>query len=232
MFDHRPFASLGRFKINWLEARYHFSFSDYFDPRRMNWGPLRVWNDDIVQPKSGFPPHGHRDMEIITYVRSGAISHGDSLGNKGRTEAGQVQVMSAGSGIQHAEYNLEDTETTHFQIWIEPDTRNLKPRWETRSLPGAYDHGRFIPLVSGQGIPDVMTIHQDATLYVAHLQSGDSLTHALGRHRKAYLVSSQGSGEVAGISLAKGDGLAVADEENLTLTAQGPGTFILADLPA
>ena len=121
MIDIRTFASLGHADHGWLDARHHFSFANYHDPTRMGWGRIRVWNDDRIAAKSGFPPHPHRDMEIITYVRTGAITHQDSMGNKGRTAAGDVQVMSAGTGVTHAEYNLEDEETTLFQIWIETD---------------------------------------------------------------------------------------------------------------
>ena len=124
-----PFDTLGRMDIDWLQARYHFSFADYHDPDRMGFGPLRVWNDDEIEAGGGFPMHGHRDMEIITYVRSGAISHKDHLGNRGRTEAGDVQVMSAGSGIQHSEWNGEDVKTELFQLWIMPRTRGGKPNW-------------------------------------------------------------------------------------------------------
>ena len=129
MLQLRPFARLGTFDNEWLHAHYHFSFADYFDPARMGQGKLRVWNDDTIMPQTGFPPHGHRDMEIVTYVRHGAITHEDSLGNVGRTEAGQVQVMSAGTGIRHAEYNREDQPTTLFQIWILPRAQGLPPRW-------------------------------------------------------------------------------------------------------
>jgi hypothetical protein len=122
MIERRPFADLGGADHGWLKARHHFSFANYYDPKKMGWGPIRVWNDDEIAPQSGFPPHPHADMEIVTYVRKGAITHKDSLGNEGRTEAGDVQVMSAGSGIRHAEYNLEAGPTTLFQIWIEPST--------------------------------------------------------------------------------------------------------------
>lgn len=231
MLDYRPFSSLGRMDIDWLSARYHFSFANYFDPARMGWGPLRVWNDDKIRAKSGFDPHPHRDMEIITYVRTGAISHADSLGNRGRTDAGQIQVMSAGTGIQHAEYNLEDADTTLFQIWITPAAPGLKPRWETRNLPGVDDKNRLIPLASGQGLPETMAICQDATLYVAHLEAGGEITHTLAPGRKAYVVGFLGQAEVNGQLLNARDGLAVAEVEQLTLTAQGSGSLLLADLP-
>src|SRR3546814_238671 len=135
MIDVVPFRTLGHADHGWLDARHHFSFGGYRDPARVGVGPLVVWNDDRIAPNSGFPMHPHRDMEIITYVRSGAISHEDHMGNRGRTEAGDVQVMTAGTGILHAEFNLEDQDTTLFQIWIEPHTPRLQPRWEQRRFP-------------------------------------------------------------------------------------------------
>ncbi|HLD64933.1 MAG TPA: pirin family protein, partial [Pseudomonas sp.] len=135
MIEVRPFQQLGGAHHGWLNARHHFSFADYHDPARMNWGNLRVWNDDEIAPHSGFPKHPHRDMEIITYVREGAITHEDNLGNRGRTEAGDVQVMSAGSGIAHSEYNLEDQTTRIFQIWISPTAFGAPPSWGARPFP-------------------------------------------------------------------------------------------------
>ena len=135
MIDIRPFASLGHANHGWLDARHHFSFASYHDPARMSWGAIRVWNDDRIAPRSGFPPHPHRDMEIITYVRTGAISHRDSMGNAGRTAAGDVQVMSAGTGVRHAEYNLEDEATTLFQIWVLTDKPGARPGWGARRFP-------------------------------------------------------------------------------------------------
>ena len=153
MIDIRPFATLGHADHGWLDARHHFSFANYHDPDRMGWGSIRVWNDDTIAAQSGFPPHPHRDMEIVTFVRSGAISHRDSLGNEGRTVAGDVQVMSAGTGITHAEYNLEDEQTTLFQIWIIPDRTGDKPGWGQRAFPKATREGGFEVLASGT--PDV-----------------------------------------------------------------------------
>ena len=135
MIDLRPFAHLGGGDHGWLKARHHFSFGDYHDPQNMGWGPIRVWNDDEIAPNTGFPPHGHADMEIITYVREGAITHEDSMGNRGRTEAGDVQVMSAGSGVTHAEYNKDDAVTRLFQIWILPKERGGKPYWGAAKFP-------------------------------------------------------------------------------------------------
>ena len=149
MIERRPFAELGGANHGWLNAKHHFSFANYYDPARMGWGNLRVWNDDEIAPKAGFPPHPHADMEIITYVRDGAITHEDSMGNTGRTEAGDVQVMSAGSGVRHSEYNQEDETTRIFQIWIQPTTRGGTPSWGAKPFPKAERSGRFVTLASG-----------------------------------------------------------------------------------
>ena len=150
MIEVRPFASLGHAHHGWLNARHHFSFAEYQDPQRVNWGRLRVWNDDEIAAGSGFPPHPHHDMEIITYVREGAITHRDNLGNQGRTEAGDVQVMSAGTGIAHSEYNREDVTARIFQIWILPDQQGEAPSWGARPFPKGERAGRFVVLASGR----------------------------------------------------------------------------------
>jgi redox-sensitive bicupin YhaK (pirin superfamily) len=162
MIEVRPFSTLGGANHGWLDAHHHFSFAEYYDPKRMSWGKLRVWNDDMIAPKSGFPPHPHRDMEIITYVRTGAITHQDSLGNKGRTAAGDVQVMSAGTGVRHAEYNLEDETTMIFQIWIEPDRHGQKPSWGARQFPKSNRTGAWSILASGKGDEGALGIQADA----------------------------------------------------------------------
>ena len=149
MIDLRPFSSLGGANHGWLDAKHHFSFASYHDDARTNWGNLRVWNDDTIAPQTGFPPHPHRDMEIITYVREGAISHEDSLGNRGRTEAGDVQVMSAGTGIRHSEYNAEDVTTKIFQIWLIPTRQGEAPGWGARPFPKGERSGQFVTLASG-----------------------------------------------------------------------------------
>src|SRR6476646_10310026 len=151
MIEVRSFKGLGGADHGWLKAKHHFSFGGYYDPERMGWGSIRVWNDDEIAPHTGFPPHPHANMEIITYVRDGAITHEDSLGNKGRTEAGDVQVMSAGTGIRHAEYNHERGPTRIFQIWIVPDRRGGPPGWDTRPFPQSDRSGRLIALASGDG---------------------------------------------------------------------------------
>src|SRR5262249_47970160 len=148
MIERRPFAALGGADHGWLKAKHHFSFAGYYDPERLGHGSLRVWNDDEIAPTPAFPPHPHADMEIITYVRQGAITHADSLGHKGRTEAGDVQVMSAGSGIRHAEYNREPMPTRIFQIWIEPEKQGGEPSWGAKPFPKADRSGRFVPLAA------------------------------------------------------------------------------------
>src|SRR6201994_148993 len=163
MIDRRPFATLGAANHGWLNAHHHFSFAEYFDPQRMNVGALRVWNDDEIAPGTGFPAHPHADMEIITYVRTGAITHQDSLGNKGRTEAGDVQVMSAGTGIRHAEYNLEPTLTKIFQIWIQPTTQGGQPTWGSKPFPKADRSGKLVTIASGvAGDIDALPIRANA----------------------------------------------------------------------
>ncbi len=231
MIEVRPFESLGRFENDWLSARYHFSFGDYHDPARMGLGPLLVWNDDTIEPGRGFDLHGHRDMEIITYVRRGAITHQDHLGNQGRTEAGDVQVMSAGKGIMHAEYNHEAEPTQVFQIWIRPQVNHIAPRWEQRRFPAGARAGQLVALASGRdGDDGALTIHQDAGVFGATLAAGQSVSHALGHGRKAYLVAARGRIEVNGTLANTRDGVVASDVEELTITASEESEIILVDV--
>lgn len=232
MIDVRTRDTLGHHKRDWLESLFHFSFDSYHDPERMGLGPLRVWNDDAIQPGTGFPMHPHRDMEIITYVRHGAISHEDSLGNKGRTEAGDVQVMTAGTGIVHSEYNLERGDvTTLFQIWIEPATAGLEPGWKTRAFPETRG-GAFTVLASGRaGDEDALPIHQDAALFGATLDPGGTVVHELAAGRRAYLVPARGAICVNGNEVGERDGVAVWDETRLVIEAREAGEIVLVDLP-
>ena len=230
MIEKRPFAALGGADHGWLKARHHFSFAEYHDPQRMSWGALRVWNDDEIAPRSGFPPHPHADMEIITYVREGAITHQDSLGNEGRTEAGDVQVMSAGSGIRHAEYNLEPQTTRIFQIWIQPAERGGAPAWGSRPFPKADRAGRFVTLASG--LPDdgdALPIRTDARVAGATLKAGETTEYALDPGRRAYIVPAAGSVEVNGVRLDARDGAAVQDEAVLRITALDDAEVVLVD---
>jgi quercetin 2,3-dioxygenase len=234
MIDKRPFASLGKFDADWLKARYHFSFSGYRNGERMNWGALRVWNDDTIQPKTGFPPHPHADMEIITYVRTGAISHQDSLGNRGRTEAGDVQVMSAGAGVTHAEYNLEDVETTLYQIWITPKERGGKPFWGAAKFPKHERAGALVTLASGYAADQesgALPLRQDARILAATLEPGQSASYELGAGRHAYLALAKGAASVNGIPLDARDGAAIKDEANIRIEATDATEIVLVDSP-
>lgn len=234
MIEKRPFDSLGRHDADWLAARYHFSFSGYHDPARVHWGALRVWNDDTIQAKTGFPPHPHSDMEIITYVRSGAITHQDSMGNKGRTEAGDVQVMSAGSGVTHAEFNLEDEATTLYQIWIIPKERGGKPYWGAAKFPKDERAGSLVTLASGFADDQeagALPIRQDARLLAATLKSGQSVAYQLGEGRFAYLALAKGKARVNGVDLGPRDGAAIRDEVELRIEAGEDAEIVLVDAP-
>ncbi|HLV16478.1 MAG TPA: pirin family protein [Pseudomonas sp.] len=227
MIEVRPFATLGAANHGWLNARHHFSFAEYHDPQRVHWGRLRVWNDDTIAPHSGFPPHPHHDMEIITYVREGAITHQDSLGNKGRTEAGDVQVMSAGSGIAHSEYNLEDVPTRIFQIWIMPEERGGQPSWGTRPFPKGERAGAFVVLASGLGDADALPIRANGRLAAATLDAGQSTEYTFAEGRKGYLVAAKGRIRVNGVDAEARDGVAIKDETLIRVEALDDDTEVV-----
>ena len=230
MIERRPYERLGGAHHGWLDAKHHFSFAGYHDPAKMGWGPIRVWNDDAIAPGTGFPPHPHADMEIITYVREGAITHQDSLGNTGRTEAGDVQVMSAGSGIRHSEYNREADTTRLFQIWIEPSQRGGAPSWGAQPFPKGDRSGRFVALASGrEGDVDVLPIRTDARVLGATLKAGETADYALGRDRLGYLVPARGRVEVNGVVLNARDGAAIREEAVLSVTALEDAELVLVD---
>src|SRR5665213_3988864 len=229
MIELRPFHSLGGANHGWLDTRHHFSFADYRDPERGHWGRLRVWNDDAIAAGTGFDPHPHQDMEIITYVREGAITHQDSLGNTGRTEAGDVQVMSAGTGIRHAEYNREPGLTRLFQIWIIPDETGGAPSWGAKPFPKADRAGHFVTLASGMGDADALPIRTSARVLGASLKAGQQAEYRLGPGRHAYLVPAAGKVEVNGVAAATGDGLAIEDEAVLRVTAKEDTELVLVD---
>src|SRR5690606_24890769 len=188
---------------------------------RVHWGALRVWNDDTIQPGTGFPTHPHADMEIITYVREGAITHQDSLGNKGRTEAGDVQVMSAGSGVRHSEYNLEPGVTRIFQIWIFPNEKGGAPSWGAKPFPKGGRSGRFIPLASGLADDDeALPIRTDARVLGATLKAGESAEYRFaGPGRFGYLVPAEGKVEIEDVVLQARDGAAISEVESIRVTA-------------
>ena len=231
MIERRAFDRLGGGDHGWLNTRHHFSFADYRDPKRMDWGALRVWNDDEIAPQTGFPPHPHADMEIITYVRQGAITHQDSLGNKGRTKAGDVQVMSAGTGIRHSEYNLEDEPTAIFQLWIIPTRRGGDPGWDTRPFPQGEGAGHFVTLASGiDGDADALPIRANARVLGATLKAGETAEYRLAPNRRAYLVPAKGAVEVNGVRIEARDGAAIENERVLTVTALDDAEIVLADV--
>lgn len=230
MIELRPFESLGGANHGWLDAKHHFSFAGYHDPARTNWGNLRVWNDDTIAPQTGFPPHPHRDMEIITYVREGAITHQDSLGNKGRTEAGDVQVMSAGTGIRHSEYNLEDVTTRIFQIWIIPTRDGEAPQWGAKPFPKGERSGHFVTLASGyENDNDALPIRTDARVVGATLRAGETAEYALGKDRKAYLVPATGAIQIDDVRVKARDGVAISDLEVVRITAIEDSEIVLVD---
>jgi redox-sensitive bicupin YhaK (pirin superfamily) len=232
MIQLRPFAGLGAFRNEWLNARHHFSFGGYHDPKRMGFGRLRVWNDDEVAPGTGFDPHPHREMEIVTYIRQGAITHRDNLGNEGRTEAGDVQVMHAGTGIVHAEYNQEKTPTRLFQIWILPDRHGAAPGWATRQFPR---EGGLSVLASGRSQDSdtgALPLNADAALLAGTLAAGETARVTLEPGRGVYLVPATGSVEVNGVTVGPRDGAAITGETELTITAKEPSELVLVDIAA
>ena len=230
MIELRPYDTLGAANHGWLDARHHFAFANYHGDERVNWGRLRVWNDDTIAPKSGFPAHPHRDMEIITYVRSGAITHRDSLGNEGRTRAGDVQVMSAGTGIEHAEYNLEDEPTALFQIWIMPDRRGGEPSWGARPFPKDGRDGQFVALASGiAGDGDALPIRANARVLGATIKAGDSVTYTTDPDRHSYLVAATGKVTINDVQAQARDGVAITGLDRFTVTALEDAELVLVD---
>ena len=232
-----PLEELGRAEHGWLSARFHFSFAEYYNPRRMGFGPLRVWNDDLIRAGGGFPMHPHRDMEIITYIRTGAIAHEDNQGNRGVTHAGDVQVMSAGTGVHHSEFSHGDEDTTLFQIWVKSDRKGHAPRWETRKFPAAERQARLTPLASGRRHPQdeghdgALMIHQDAALYCATLNTGQGVTHVLEEGRRAYLVPARGTILVNGQEAPARAGVEIEGESGIKIEALEDAEVVLLDLP-
>jgi len=224
-----PFEQLGHANHGWLNARHHFSFANYVNPERMAFGALRVINDDIIKAGAGFDTHPHKDMEIITYVRNGAITHRDSRGNLGRTEAGDVQVMSAGTGIYHSEFNLESEDTNLYQIWIEPNKTGVEPRWDAMEFPTEETEGSLTLLVSGDGRAPLQ-IHQDATIHAGRINAGSELNHSI-KHQ-AYLLVSKGTITLDGHSLKQGDGAEISDVASINLAAETQADVLIIDVPA
>ncbi len=234
MIELRTFDSLGSANHGWLDAHHHFSFAGYHDPARVHWGNLRVWNDDTIAPGTGFPAHPHEDMEIITYVRKGAITHTDSMGNEGRTQAGDVQVMSAGTGVRHSEYNREDEATEIFQIWIIPDARGGEPIWGARAFPKGARAGQFVTLASGlandNSFGDTLPIRADARVLGATIRAGESLTYDVADpSRHLYLVPATGMIRVGDVEAKARDGVAITDMAEVTITAVEDSEIVMVD---
>jgi len=230
MIEVRPFGSLGHADHGWLDAHHHFSFASYVDRDRMQWGALRVWNDDTIAAGAGFPPHPHNDMEIVTFVRTGAITHRDSLGNEGRTGAGDVQVMSAGTGIVHAEHNREDEPTTLFQIWILPDRQGEAPSWGQREFPRGTRAGRWEILASGDPEGDAaLPLRADARVLAAGLTAGNTIEYAAEPGRHYYLVAATGRLKVNGVEAQPRDGVAITGEAAISVEALDDAEVVMVE---
>ncbi len=223
-----PYEKLGHVDHGWLNARHHFSFATYHNPDRLGFGALRVVNDDIIKAGTGFDTHPHRDMEIITYVRRGAISHRDNQGNEGRTPAGDVQVMSAGKGIFHSEYNRESEDTVLYQIWIEPNKKHVDPRWEQRAFPKEPVSDALTLLVSGTE-DEALFIHQDTKVYGGRLNAGARITHPI--VHQLYVLASSGSLEIGDKTLNKGDAAEITELSKITIHALTDAEVIVIDVP-
>jgi redox-sensitive bicupin YhaK (pirin superfamily) len=232
MITLRRAVARGHANHGWLDTWHSFSFDSYYDPQHSTFGPLRVLNEDVVAPGAGFPPHPHRDMEIITLVLGGAVAHQDSSGGAGITRAGDVQVMTAGTGVVHSEYNPSDSEPLHLlQIWIMPDARGHTPRYDQKAFPRTARQNRLLAVAAGHHDNGALTIHQDATLYLAALDAGRAVTHAIAPGRRAYLFLPQGAVTVNGQQLGPSDAAAIEGESSLELKATVPSELLLIDLP-
>lgn len=233
MIQIRRAAERGHTEWGWLDSRHTFSFGDYYDPKHMGFGPLRVINEDRVSPGQGFPTHGHRDMEIISYVLEGALEHKDSIGTGSVIRPGDVQVMSAGTGIRHSEFNHSKTEPVHFlQIWVIPDREGIAPRYEQKTFPDADKRGRLRLVGSSDGRDGSVVIHQDVKLFAAILNAGEQITLPLSAGRKGWLQVARGSVTMNAHELDVGDGAAAEGEPELSVTTKVDGTEVLAfDLP-
>ena len=232
MTELRPAAERGYADHGWLKSFHSFSFAEYHDPRHMGFGPLRVINEDRVAPGTGFGTHGHRDMEIISYVLEGALAHQDSMGNGSTIVPGDVQRMSAGSGVRHSEYNHEKASTTHFlQIWIEPGVRGIAPSYEQKHFDAASKRGQLRLIASPDGAQGSVSIHQDARVYAALLDGAERAVHPLAPGRRAYVHVARGALDVQGQRLAAGDALKIERAGEVALERGAQAEVLLFDLP-
>ncbi len=233
MITVRPAAERGTADLGWLDSRHTFSFGDYHDPKQMGFGPLRVINEDRVRPGAGFDTHGHKDMEIISYVLEGALEHKDSIGTGSVIRPGDVQIMSAGTGIRHSEFNHSKTEPVHFlQIWVLPDRRGLAPRYDQKTFAESEKRGQLRLVGSPDGRDGSILIHQDVEIYDALLGMSNTVRHPLPTGRKSWVQVVRGAVDVNGKAAGAGDGIAIEGEAALTITSRADGSEILVfDLP-
>ena len=232
MLQKRPANERGGGDHGWLKTRHTFSFNDYYDPDYMGFRVLRVINEDRVQPGQGFGTHGHRDMEIISYVLEGALAHKDSLGTGSVLRPGEFQHMTAGTGIRHSEFNPSETELVHFyQIWIVPERQGLRPSYQQRAFPEDERRGRLRVVASPDGRDGSLTIRQDAQVFLASLGENQEVTHELERGRYAWLQVLRGALQLNGLDLAAGDGVAVSEESALVIRATKSSEVMLFDMP-
>ena len=232
MIEIRKSEDRGDANHGWLKSKHSFSFADYYDPRHVGFGPLRVINEDRVAPGAGFGTHGHRDMEIISYVLDGALEHKDSMGTGSVLHYGDVQRMSAGSGVRHSEFNGSQTEPVHFlQIWIQPSVQGIPPSYEEKHFERDEKLGKLRLIASGDGREGSVLIHQDASLYAAILNGGDKLDHALQQGRLGYVHVIRGQVEVNGVALTSGDAVKIGDEDSIGFANADAAELLLFDLP-
>jgi redox-sensitive bicupin YhaK (pirin superfamily) len=231
MITVRKSEDRGHFDFGWLDTYHTFSFDQYYDPAHMHFRSLRVINEDRVQAAQGFPTHSHRDMEIVTYILSGALEHRDSMGSGSVIRPGDVQRMSAGTGVSHSEFNPSDTEPVHLlQIWILPQSQGLPPSYEEKHFSDESRHGQLRLIAANDGRDGSVTIHQDAQIYATILDAGQNVVHSLGENRSAWLQVARGTIRLQEVELKQGDGAAVRSESEITIIAHDQAEFLLFDL--
>ena len=233
MLVKRPKSNMGKADHGWLQSNFHFSFAEYYNPHNIHFGVLRVLNDDTIQPRSGFPTHPHRDMEIITYIISGELTHKDSMGNEERLLEGEVQYMSAGTGITHSEYNFHpDKVLKLLQIWIFPPEKNMEPLYGSHRFDKQDAHNRLLNIVSSQTGDAPIKIYQDVKLFVSRLDKDKALELSVNKNRQIYFVLIEGSAEINGLILQEGDGLEIVYEPRLMIKALSDAHFLYIEMPS